>query len=238
MEHLEATVAALASEPKEELGGIGPVGQVEAERLTALEARLNDTATSVESLAELQRRTTNLDTSLTQSMSNMTEALEQNSAELAAMRAQLDAANARIVELETGPPEPSPFDDLPSAEDVAAQTIASVPFDPVGLDAGVDHVEAPEAEPVDPGPAAEHADTTEHAVTTDNKAMPVTDVIGETIRDEVLSPRDESDWFMASYAKKHQKAAAEESVDDDAPEIDSEEEVGDAEPRKKRRFRR
>ena len=91
------------------------------------------------------------------------------------------------------------------------------PFDPVGLDDAVDDV-PPEAAPAQrPSPG--------------QAPIPVTDVIGETIRDEVLTPRDESDWFVASYAKKHQK-------DQRRPPGEEEASDGDEQEPKKRRFRR
>ena len=56
--------------------------------------------------------------------------------------------------------------------------------------------------------------------------MPVTDVIGETIRDELLTPREESDWFLASYAKRHQKDKQDEVEEDENDPDDPEPKKG------------
>ena len=217
MQQLETAVASLASTQQDDRDSASNA-PVDDTRLATLESRLNDTASSVESLAELQRRTTNLDTSLTQSMSNITAALEQSNGELAALRAQLDAANARISELESAPPIPAQPVDPPMPEAAPPpMPVVEAPFDPVGLDSSVDEP-PPEVAP-------------EAATGPEQAAMPVTDVIGETIRDEVLTPRDETDWFVASYAKKHQK-------DQRKPPEEEEPTDGDEQEPKKRRFRR
>ena len=268
VEHLEATIASITSLPPDELG-IAPAPRLDIDRLVKIEERLGETAASVESLAELQRRTTNLDTSLTQSMSNLTDAIEQNNAELTTLRRQLDEANSRIAELEAGEPAaaspfdavepvpplevigdsdvdsgspfevdgdafsaPSPFDADDTTETVAGgpeSPFDSMPppvedpaahFDPTGLDDAQASTEGVLGEIVELEPNPGEATP---------KSMPVTDVIGETIRDELLTPRDDSDWFIASYAKRDQSAKPKKAEESD-------EESDEGTGRKKRRF--
>ena len=265
---------------------------LDPDRLQAVESRLLETSASVDSLADLQRRTTNLDTSITQSMSNLTEAIESNNAQLAELREQLDAANARIAELESAEPasafEATGFGVTDDAPEPAAHapfpldpsqlidsTVADEDDDPFGSDESEvesavdegptpDEVENHDAASFAPDDvetdedtvvsaeaeenlsalaaflAAEEADDTaaeeepeaEFEDDSGSTSMPVTDVIGQAIRDEVLTPRDPSKWFGGSTSGDDEPADS-----DEASEVESD----DASPqtsKRKRRFRR
>lgn len=146
LEHLETTIVSLAAKPSGELG-LAPANPLDAQRLSAVEAKL-EASTSVEH-------------GLAESLTNMTAALEQNTLEIQSLRSQLDEAHNRIAELEGG--------------DQPALTFASG-----------ERADTPTPEP-EPRPEG---------------GLRVADVIGETVKEERLTPKDGSDWFVASYAKK------------------------------------
>jgi DNA repair exonuclease SbcCD ATPase subunit len=147
LEHLETTIVSLAAKPNGELG-LAPANPLDAQRLSAVEAKLEASSSVEHGLAE--------------SLTNMTAALEQNTLEIQSLRSQLDEAHTRIAELEGSPEQPT----LTFASGERAET------------------PTPEPEPRPEG------------------GLRVADVIGETVKEERLTPKDGSDWFVASYAKK------------------------------------
>ncbi len=155
LEHLETTIVSLAAKPSGELG-LAPANPLDAQRLSAVEARLDETASTESTLSD--------------SITNMVAALEQNTREIQSLRALLDEANGRIAELEGGAGAP-----------------------PLTFSSGE------RVEPTEPSPAP--APTPEPEPRSDG-GLRVADVIGETTKEERLTPKDGSDWFVASYAKK------------------------------------
>ncbi len=155
LEHLETTIVSLAAKPSGELG-LAPANPLDAQRLSAVEARLDETASSESTLSD--------------SVTNMVAALEQNTREIQSLRALLDDANGRIAELE-----------------------GAAGGRPLTFSSGE------RVEPAEPAPAP--APTPEPEPRSDG-GLRVADVIGETTKEERLTPKDGSDWFVASYAKK------------------------------------
>jgi len=157
LEHLETTIVSLAAKPSGDLG-LAPANPLDAQRLSAVEARLDETASS--------------ESTLSNSVTNMVAALEQNTREIQSLRALLDDANGRIAELEGS---------------AGGQQLTFSSGERV--------------EPSEPAPAHTPTPSPESEPRSDG-GLRVADVIGETTKEERLTPKDGSDWFVASYAKK------------------------------------